>query len=228
VGNLLSRLDPWLYRYPFEGASARRYARLERCGFGDLDDRLIRRWHGDIAASRTILDLGAGPGIFAARLAAAHPRARVLALEPSAELCRADPHAFRARARAEALPLADDSIDMAVCLSAIRHVADRARALAELRRVIAPSGVLYIVELDPASSRDRIGAHARAMRSWLSRLSFGPLLVRTAPPAADIAAVARAVGWRCAASDADPVQPVYIMRLVADDSPRGGSSQSDP
>jgi ubiquinone/menaquinone biosynthesis C-methylase UbiE len=214
VGNLFSLLDPWLHRHPFEGASARRYARLERCGFGDLDDRLIERWRDDIAASRAILDLGAGPGVFAARLAAAHPRARVLALEPSADLCRADPHAFRARARAEALPLADGSMDMAVCLSSIRHVADRGRALAELRRVIAPAGVLHIVELDPASSRHRIRGHARAMRSWLSRLSFGPLVVRTAPPAAAIAALARAAGWRCTAIDDDPVQPVYIMRLV--------------
>jgi SAM-dependent methyltransferase len=154
VGNLFSVLDRWLYRYPFEGASALRYARLERCGFGDLDDRLIQRWHDDIAASRAILDLGAGPGVFAARLAAAHPRARVLAFEPSADLCRAGSHGLRVRARAEALPLADGCIDMAVCLSAIGHVT-----------------------------------------------------------------VARAAGWRCAAIDVDPVQPVYIMRLMAMDSP---------
>jgi ubiquinone/menaquinone biosynthesis C-methylase UbiE len=214
VGTLLSRLDRWLYRYPFEGPSARRYAGTQRCGFGDLDDRLIQRWKADIAASRAIVDLGAGPGVFAARLAAAHPRAHVLAIEPSADLARAMAHAPRIRARAEALPLAGGSIDMAVCLSSIRHVNDRAGALAELRRVIAPAGVLHIVELDPAASAERIRGHARAMRSWLPRLCFGPLVVRTAPPAAAIANLARTAGWQCTSMDSDPFQPVYIMRLI--------------
>ena len=37
----VSLLDRLLYRRPFEGGSARRYAYDERPAFGDLDDRLL-------------------------------------------------------------------------------------------------------------------------------------------------------------------------------------------
>src|SRR5207237_300202 len=103
-------LDRVLYRRPFEGASARRYARAERPAFGDLDDRLLDRL--DLTGARRLLDLGAGPGTFAARAAARFPRLSVIAVEPSRD--------FRAsvRARGEALPLADAAIDVAIMLSA--------------------------------------------------------------------------------------------------------------
>jgi hypothetical protein len=37
----LPLLDRLLYRHPFEGGSARRYAEGARPAFGDLDDRLL-------------------------------------------------------------------------------------------------------------------------------------------------------------------------------------------
>src|SRR5687768_6545106 len=44
-------LDRILYRYPFEGASARRYAAMERPAFGDLDDRVLDTLFGATEAS---------------------------------------------------------------------------------------------------------------------------------------------------------------------------------
>jgi ubiquinone/menaquinone biosynthesis C-methylase UbiE len=116
------------------------------------------------------------------------------------------------RAAGEALPLADRSIDVAICLSSIRHVRDRGRALRELRRVV--TGSLVIVELDPAASAARIAAHADHLATAMLRRAFGPLVVRTAPTADAIAALAVAAGWRELERRDDPVQPVYIMELA--------------
>jgi SAM-dependent methyltransferase len=196
----LAWLDRVLYRHPFEGASARRYATAERPAFGDLDDRLLDAMALD--GARRLLDLGSGPGTFAARAAARHPGLQIITVEPS--------HAFRpsVRARAEALPLVDGCIDVAICLSSIRHVRDRGAALRELRRVAAR---LVIVELDPVASAARIANHADHITGVLLRRAFGPLVVRTAPPADAIIALARAAGWELARRRDDAIQPVYIL-----------------
>ena len=199
----LPLLDRVLYRHPFEGASARRYASLERPAFGDLDDRIL---DGLGLTTGRLLDLWCGPGAFADRA-----RARgldVIAIDPSRDF--ANRPGF-IRAAGEALPIADRSVDAAVCLSSIRHVRDRAQTLRELRRVV--TGVLLIVELDPDADKTRIANHADHLGSTLLRHAFGPLVVRTAPPADHIAALATAEGWRCASIHPDPIQPVYVMEL---------------
>jgi SAM-dependent methyltransferase len=242
---IASWLDRVLYRHPFEGASARRYADAERPAFGDFDDRLLdalapylaphdarslHRDHGgtpsisatDDATRRTdaphthvsLLDVGAGPGTFAMRAAARFPSLRVIAVEPSRDFARPRAGVRVACARGEALPLADASVDVAICLSSIRHVRDRRATLRELRRVVHRGGRLVIVELDPASSARRIAAHADHLASRLLRHAFGPLVVRTAPPVAAIEALAHDAGWTTAACRDDAVQPVYILELA--------------
>jgi len=207
-------LDRVLYRHPFEGRGARRYASAERPAFGDLDDRLLDGLAPFLVGARRLLDLGAGPGAFARRAAARHPALSVIAVDPSRDFARPIPGIEVVRARGESLPIGDRSIDVAICLSSIRHVRDREGTLGELRRVVRPDGVLVIVELDPAASATRIAAHADQLGSSLLRHAFGPLVCRTAPPARDIAALAKRVGWRERALRDDPVQPVYILELA--------------
>jgi ubiquinone/menaquinone biosynthesis C-methylase UbiE len=204
----LRRLDHLLFRRPFEGGSARRYERDERPAFGDLDGRLLDRLAPLLAGARRLLDLGCGPGTFAAAAAARHPRLAVIAVDPSRDFARAGV----VRARGEALPFADRSMDVAVCLSSIRHVRDRAPTLRELRRVVRARVV--IVELDPAADRARIAAHADRLGTALLRRTFGPLVVRTAPPSAEIARLAEEAGFAVARCDPDPIQPVYVMELA--------------
>lgn len=204
-------LDGWLYRRPFTGASARRYASRERPAFGDLDARLIARWHADLATARVIVDLGAGPGTVGDALRAGFRSATVVDVEPSPDFAA---RGTRVRARAEALPFATGTVDAAVSVSSIRHVRDRRAALAELRRVVRPGGVAWLVELDPEAPRGRVQTHARGLGSpWLTA-AFGPLVVATAPTAAQIAVAARAAGWQACAREDDPIQPVYLLRLA--------------
>lgn len=201
-------LDRLLYRHPFEGRSARRYARDARPAFGDFDDRLLDTLAPVLDGAARLLDLGCGPGQFARRAAVRWPALQVVAIEPSRDFARPGV----VRAAGEALPLADRSIDVAVCLSSIRYVVDRAAALAELRRVVR--GVLVIVELDPEADAARVAHHAGRLGSVLLRTLFGPLMLRTAPPASAIAAGAAAAGFALRALRSDPVQPFYIMELA--------------
>jgi SAM-dependent methyltransferase len=62
------------------------------------------------------------------------------------------------------MPFADDSFDLAVCLDVIEHLEDDRGALRELRRVLAPGGVLLVTV--PAyqwlwSGHDEINHHHR-------------------------------------------------------------------
>ncbi|HEY1547702.1 MAG TPA: methyltransferase domain-containing protein [Kofleriaceae bacterium] len=221
---MTSWLDRVLYRHPFEGASARRYAADERPAFGDFDDRLLdtlapllsgaTRPAEDPHRVVRLLDVGAGPATFAMRAAERFAELSVLAVEPSRDFARPRRGVAVACARGEALPLPDASIDVAICLSSIRHVQDRSAVLREVRRVVRTGGRFVIVELDPAASPKRIAAHADRLASRVLRHAFGPFVVRTAPPLASIEALATRAGWSVAARRDDPVQPVYILELA--------------
>jgi len=201
-------LDRLLYRRPFEGSSARRYAGDARPAFGDLDDRLLDGLAAELTAGRRLLDLGCGPGTLARRAAERFAGLSVVAVEPSRDFARRGV----VRAAGEALPLADRSIDVAICVSSIRHVRDRAATLRELRRVVRAR--LVIVELDPDADRARVANHARRLGSPILRRVFAPLVLRTAPPAAAISALAVEAGFALRALRPDPVQPVYVMDLA--------------
>jgi ubiquinone/menaquinone biosynthesis C-methylase UbiE len=205
--------DRLLYRHPFEGGSARRYARDERPAFGDLDERLLDRLA--LGGSERLLDLGCGPGTFSRCAASRHPTVTVIAIDPSRDFARHDEadcgQLTTVRAAGEDLPLADRSIDVAICLSSIRHVRDRERTLRELRRVVR--GKLVIVELDPDADTMRVRTHAERLPGLL-RAAFGPLVLRTAPPAATIRTLAEQAGFAQQGCIDDPIQPVYVMELA--------------
>jgi ubiquinone/menaquinone biosynthesis C-methylase UbiE len=203
---LLARLlDPLFLRSPFEHAQARRYAR-QRPALGDLDSRLVQALAPRLAGARTVLDLGSGAGEFARVLSGLHPHLSTITVDPG--------RAFRPRlrARAEALPLAGATIDVAVCLSSLRHVRDRVVALAELRRVVRPGGTALIVELDPDADASRRDRHAAAMPSALARAAF-LLGLAIAPPRRELADCARRAGWVEAGSESDPLQPLALLWL---------------
>ncbi|MGH3332873.1 MAG: class I SAM-dependent methyltransferase [Nocardioidaceae bacterium] len=95
------------------------------------------------AGPASILEVGCGTGVFAERLVSENATARVIATDQSsrfAELTRAR-GVQAATADVQDLPFPDDSFDAVVAMWMLYHVPDLRRGLAELRRVLRPSGV---------------------------------------------------------------------------------------
>lgn len=128
------------------------------------EDRLIRGYRDEVVggARGRVLEVGAGNGLNFSHYA---PDARVLALEPEPGMLKnARPRAAAAaapvrlvRGAAGELPLPDDGVDTVVLSLVMCTVPDPARALAELRRVLAPGGEVRFFEHvrspDPRAAR---------------------------------------------------------------------------
>ena len=116
------------------------------------DPRIAARIHAALGDARAVLNVGAGAGSY-------EPADRwVLAVEPSATMRAQRPpgSAPAIDARAEALPLDDDSVDAAMACVTIHHWEPPAAGLAELRRVARQAVVVFTFDLGdlPAWQRD--------------------------------------------------------------------------
>ena len=122
---------------------------------------------------------------------------RVHAVEPSA-LARtlASPRIARSRASieftglvGESIPLADHSVDHALMTFTLCSVADPARVLSEIARVVRPGGHLYIIEHGLAPE-GRVRHWQHRLNSFEQRVADGCQLTR------DPVALLRTAGYR--------------------------------
>lgn len=142
------------------------------------DPRIAALIHAALGDARTVLNVGAGAGSY-------EPRERwVLAVEPSATM-RAQRPAGAAPvidARAEALPLDENSVDAAMACVTIHHWEPPQAGLAELRRVARGPVVVFTFELD-------------ALPAW-QREFLAPALALERPRFPPIEQIERALGGR--------------------------------
>jgi len=122
----------------------------------------------DLVSGDRVVDIGCGPGI-AARKAALRG-ATVTGVDPSEMMLgvarRQDRHravTWRAGA-AEALPLPDDSCDIAWSLSTVHHWGDLDKGLSEVHRVLSSGGRFLATE-----RRVKPGATGLASHGWSDR-----------------------------------------------------------
>lgn len=153
----------------------------ETPAFGDLRRRIVAL--ARLQTTDTLLDVGAGTGLLA--LAAAPRVAHVTALDVSPAMCERLETKRRqlgienvaiVMGSATELPLADDAVDVVVSNYCFHHLSDneKARALAEIWRVLRPGGRLVLGDmmfgLNLAHRRDR----AVILRLVRRMLGHGP------------------------------------------------------
>ena len=170
-------------------AIAPRYDLLNRLLSLGIDQRwrreLVRRL--ELPPSARVLDHATGTADLALLIARSVPGASVLGLDPSMEMLRIGRGKVQAAGLADRIELRrgdaerlDDvpsgSFDGVSMAFGIRNVPDRARALAELRRVTRPGGRVAILEL----SEPRTGVlgplarwHVHTVVPWLGALLSG-------------------------------------------------------
>ena len=108
-----------------------------------------------LKAGDVVLDVGCGPALPYSRPNGVF----VIGLEPSFESMRANQDVdLRVCGSAIAIPMANESVDVVVCLYSIHHmvgssikgtVTNIARALGEFGRVLKPNGHLFVFEMTP-------------------------------------------------------------------------------
>jgi len=117
---------------------------------------LARLAGGRVQSGLHILDIGCGEGGAAALLDTHFRPQRITGVDIDAELLE------RARVRvpgeplsaglrltegcATAIPLADDAVDLVLCHQLLHHMTAQREALAEMRRVLRPGGLLLLAE----------------------------------------------------------------------------------
>ena len=134
--------DEWARRGSSFGAVAAAYAEHRPDYPADAVAWCVAPTGRPVAGLR-VLDLGAGTGKLTALLA--ELGADVTAVEPDeamlAELRRRLPSVRALHGPAEAIPLADGSVDAVLCAQSM-HWFDMSRALPEIARVLVPGGAL--------------------------------------------------------------------------------------
>ena len=117
----------------------------------------------DIKPRYHVLDIGSGTGVLVPFLTAKlGGEGKIVGLDFSMEmLVQAQAKDFPpivgfAQADVVAIPLADDSMDLAVCNSALPHFSDKGKALNEIARVLRANGRLVICHIMSREALNRL------------------------------------------------------------------------
>lgn len=117
----------------------------------ELHGQLHDRFDVSRIAGRDVLDFGCGTGELCTLLADCQPRS-LCGVDKSANAIRqatttqseADQPTFICNEAHEEIPLATGSIDLICCFDVVEHIPDMAAVAAEWRRVLRPSGTVWI------------------------------------------------------------------------------------
>lgn len=123
--------------------------------------RLLRHWMPE----GTILEIGTGLGAFALRMA---PHYRVVGMDLDPVVVArsfAGSAVLGVSGSAYELPVRDGSMDGLVIFDVLEHLSETDRALAEIRRVLRPGGVILMSVPNP----EGLGARRKGAESFIHR-----------------------------------------------------------
>ena len=188
----LSRLDRRQVRRSFERAAATydQAAVVQR----QMADELLERLQIIKIEPRRILDAGCGTGYARPGLMRRFPRAEYLGNDIAPAMLRrarpTGPFSWRERRRSrwfcgdvEGLPLKDGSVDLVFCNAVLQWCQPEA-AFAEMRRVLAPRGVLMFSTFGPDTLRElrqvwaEVDTHVH-VHEFIDMHVLGDILVET-------------------------------------------------
>ncbi|PBB97754.1 class I SAM-dependent methyltransferase [Mesorhizobium sp. WSM3862] len=142
-----------------------------------------------LAGGEKILDVGCGTGSLTFELAKSRDLAEIQAIDFSAVFVAAakerntDPRITIEQADATALPFEDNAFDRALALLVLHFVPETGKAVAEMRRVTRPGGVVAAVVWDhlggmPAMRMmiDTVAALSESGRQMRNRYCFQPMM----------------------------------------------------
>ena len=147
---------------------------------GEAYEQFMGRWSREIGKAFITwlqppdgahwLDVGCGTGIFTELISDTCAPASVVAIDPSeSQIARACMQVKRTKAEfrladAQELPLSDQSVDIVASALVMNFVPDKARAMAEMRRVVRPGGLIAACIWNFAAELSPSGPLRRAMR----------------------------------------------------------------
>jgi malonyl-CoA O-methyltransferase len=217
---LTTSSEPWAEPgpRPFDKAAVRRdFARA--AATYDRHAALQRRVAARVAelfteqapAAEAVLDLGSGTGLLGTALEARDARPpRLIALDLAHAMTAAGRRSGQpaCTADAEALPLAERSLDAVVSSLTLQWANDLATALGEAARCLRPGGLLVASTLADGT----LGELAAALRALDGRAGVGPFLSREAM--AGSLATAGLGGGRCWVEEErlEAVEPRAVLR----------------
>lgn len=170
---------------------------------------------------RTILDLGCGTGRFSDALASRFA-ATVIAVDPSEKmLAEARRKRMRGevrlvRAAGEAIPIANDTVDLVYTSMVYHHFTDAERVADECRRISQPQAMTFV----RTGTRDSADDYAFVPFIPETR----PLINERLPSREEIVRTFEAVGWRTMAVDVVVQQIAPTYHAYADKLAAGGDS----
>jgi arsenite methyltransferase len=212
----------------FDDSTTKQLESLYQTGDLQRRRRLVRAALGARAGAR-ILDVGCGPGFYAAELLdEVGPEGSIVGVDRSPQMLAVAARRCQGRGNVEfhegdatSLPVEDAGFDAALSVQVLEYVADVDAALAELHRVLRPGGRVVVWDVDWATvswySRDP-ARMARVLGAWDDHLTH-PSLPQT------LAARLRSVGFTDVQAEghsfttAEPSPDAYgtaIMPLIED------------
>jgi ubiquinone/menaquinone biosynthesis C-methylase UbiE len=138
----IERFDEW--------ASTYENSRLQRVFFDQIHQTTLTLATGIVQQPESILDVGCGTGKLLRQAKVFWPEAQLIGVDPANGMIemakRLTPSATFSTGMAEALPLQDASVDLALSTTSFHHWQDQAAGIRELGRVLRPGGCFILVD----------------------------------------------------------------------------------
>ena len=123
---------------------------LQRAFFDRAHQATLALAAGIVHQPVSVLDVGCGTGKLLRRATTYWPEAQLIGVDPANGMIemakRLTPNATFFTGMAEALPLEDASVDLALSTSSFHHWQDQAAGIREIARVLRPGGYFILVD----------------------------------------------------------------------------------